>query len=267
MAIPAGCQELKGGASGELVVAADFPSPGRVVAGFSELVRGLDTGHTLWETAPPPPDTTARERVDWWLAGIQAGGMKVRAVLGYCVGGVYAAALVDGIAHLQCSAPELIVFDPERPDPALLERHFNEALDMMAALLLPPEVADARRAATAARSEGGGMVEVGTELAALARRLGAAAGARAGLDPARSGELTASFTAFLSYLVTAAELDPLDRWREATALTSASAHAGLNQLAPDLRARTVAREQHFAVPHQDLLRDAGVARAVGELLA
>src|SRR5262249_22747383 len=154
-----------------------------------------------------------------WLTDIRAADRPVRAVLGFCVGAVYAAALAELLGAEYGTRVGLIVFDPERPDPDLLLRHFDGALDGLSAGLSRDELAAARGAGREAGQAHDDMPKLAAVLSALLAEHGGPALRRAGLDEARRAELVGTFTGFLGYLVTAAELDPRTAWRDAVALS------------------------------------------------
>lgn len=262
------------GDSSRLIVAADFPATGRTVAGFTDLFTSAaapPTHDTVWETAPPPTGTEAAmsgaDQVDRWLRDLPVGDRPVRAVAGFCVGAVYAAAIAERLRRRQGELPVVVLFDPERPDPDLLLRHYTAVIDALAAVLSTAERQAALAAGGQARDYNDGMEKVAAALSGLFLEHGAPALARTGLDRHRQEELRGTFAAFLAYLVAAAELDPAPVWRRATALSSNTPHSGLNPLPPDARAAAVATELRFAVPHTELLRDAEVVRTCHELLA
>ncbi|POM24530.1 hypothetical protein BTM25_31590 [Actinomadura rubteroloni] len=264
---PAAYNVLRSSASADLILASDFSATtGRTVGSFSDLIPKVSTSCAVWETRPPAPgDRTAEDHLDRWAADVRASGLTVRRVLGYCVGSVFAAGLAERVAAWQ-EAPGLIVFDPEVPHPALLHRHFQDAVGALAGFMTAAQVETARREGDAALRDIDGMPELAATLSGLVVAHGEPALAAIGLAPDRAAELLGGFGAFLSYLVSAAELDPARGWATATAITSATEHNGLNTLPDAVRAGTVAREVRFDLPHAELLRDAGVVAAINDLL-
>ena len=256
--------------SGDLILTSDYPATGRTVAGFADLFAGLPGTHAVWETAPPrsagDAAASADERTGRWAAEVRESGRPVRAVLGFCVGSVFAAGLAERIAEWSAQPPRLILFDPERPDPGLLHRHYRELMNGLAAYLGPGELETAQRAGDEAARETTDMAALALALANLFAEHGGRAFARTGLDAVRSAELVDTFRSFLRYLVAAADLDPRKVWAQATALSSATATSGLNALPDEERARTTAREIRFDVGHTELLRDDEVIRTVRDLM-
>jgi hypothetical protein len=268
--MPAAHNVLRTGTSSDLVISADFPATGRTVASFSALFAGPDAplpAATVWETAPPPVGgevgMSGADHVDRWLGDI-ADPDRVRAVVGFCVGAVYAAALAERLGP--AGRVPLVLFDPERPDPDLLLRHYNGVVEGLAAFCSADEQAAALDAGRRARREHEDMAKLAAVLGELFAEHGAPPLRRTGLDERRREELAGTFSAFIGYLVAAAELDPVPAWRRATAVSSSTLHSGLNPLRPADRATLVARELRFGIPHTDLLRDREVARACRDLL-
>ncbi|HEX5495832.1 MAG TPA: hypothetical protein VFX70_14775 [Mycobacteriales bacterium] len=265
MRAPKAHNVLAVGDSVGLIVASDFPATGRTVAGFGDLFAGLTGTYPVWETAPPPlgdqVGMTAQDYLDRWAADVEAAVMPVHAVVGFCVGAVFAAALAE-----RFGAARVVLFDPERPDPDLLLRHYDGVIGGLSAAMLPAEIVAAREAGAAARRATGDMPKLADALCAMLAEHGQPALRRTGLDERRRAELVDTFTSFIAYLVAAAELDPLAVWADATALSSAGPHNGLNPLPPEQRARIVARELRFDVDHTGLLRDGRVIGAVRDLM-
>jgi hypothetical protein len=264
---PAAFNVLRGSSTTDLILASDFAATtGRTVGSFSDLIPRLKTGYAVWETRPPAPgDRSADDHLDRWAADVRASGLTVRAVLGYCVGSVFGAGLVERVSAWQ-EPPMLIVFDPEVPHPALLHRHYLDAVTALAGFMTAAQVEAARREGDVALAEKLAMTELAKVLSDLIVAYGEPALAGIGLAADRSAELLGGFRAFLSYLVSAAELDPSRGWAAATSITSATEHNGLNTLPADRREGAVAREILFDLPHPELLRDPDVAAAVEGLL-
>lgn len=149
MGAPAAWSVLRRSEQGELVLACDFSAAGRPIATFSEFAELLTADCELWETAPPSPletvGMTGADQVARWARDVRGSDREVRAVLGFCTGALYAAALAEEIADWQ-RRPRLILLDPE-PARARMMADFYESLVSVrfAALLSPDETADAVR--------------------------------------------------------------------------------------------------------------------------
>lgn len=253
-----------------MILTADFSATGRTVGSFSDLFKFFPSDFMVWETVPPKPGDergmTATDHVDRWLSDLQGRDLHIHAILGYCVGAVFAARLAEYVREWQEVAPTLILFDPERPDARLLRRHYDDALSVISAVMTPAEVDAARRGGEEAVRDNEDLSKVAHALSDLVIAVSGPVFARAGLDVVRRTELTGTFSSFLSYLVAASEIDPTQTWTNAVAISSASPGNGLNVLPRSARNGIVAREIRFDLPHGELLRDKDVAHAMCELL-
>ncbi|MFC9913222.1 hypothetical protein [Streptomyces sp. NPDC059862] len=255
----------------ELVLAVDFDATGRAEGRFTDLATGLaGLPFSIWETVPQEAGTGGGAGgagpVERWLEEVAADGRPVRAVLGFCVGAVYAGAIAQRLAARQGQAPALVLFDPEQSAPLTLYSQFHKVIDSMSALLSAEETAQAAAEARRAHEQHTTMASLGAELLAVYRRTAKPAFDRLELDDKRQEEITAVFASFVGYLIAAAEIDPLPAWREAVVVTSSSPTSGLNGSRGAGQDITVGREIRVDVPHVDLLRDPGVTRTVAELL-
>jgi hypothetical protein len=261
---------LHEGTSGDLVLASDFPATGRTVPGFSDLVAKLLPASSVWETAPPPAGSeegmSAADYTGRWLADLKEIGRPVRAVLGYCVGSVFAAPIAEQLAQWQPEPPAVVVIDPERPDGALIHRHYHELIAGLSVVLTPQEVTDAQEAGRRVRESAIDLASLARALSDLFRDAGDIGFARAGLDEVRRAELVGTFRGFLHYLVVAGEIDPVPVWSTATAISSVSPQNGLNVLSPREREEIVGREVRFDLEHAQLLCDPEVVALVSELI-
>lgn len=258
---PRSWKVLTSGSRRDLVLAVDFASTGRKASSFSELAPKLDPAIPFWETVQPPIGASALTGADyvaWWLEDIQRSARRVDAVLGYCAGGVFASALVEGIRQVQGSAPKLVVFDPESPNAPALLRDFDNVVQHMATLLSPEEVTDAKAAARVAHAKQTNFEVMSAELVDIFRRAAGAAFARAGLDDELASELIDTFAAYVAYLAAGRQIDPVPGWATATAIGSTHQSSGVRHAAKLIR---------FEIQHDDILRDDDVARTVTGLLA
>ncbi len=255
-----------GDGSTGMVLAVDFDASGRQEARFSDLVPNLRSDAEFRETVPPETARGGAGYVEHWARPLEAARVPVRAVLGYCAGSVYAAALADRIAAWQREAPELVLFDPELSVPQTLVWQYYKVVGIMAAHLPHEEIEVAREAG---RREFDRLADVGTlgdALVDLVRKYGDRAFAAAGLDPSRREELFGVFADFMRYLAFAGEIEPLDRWRTAVAFSSRTPMSGLRGMRADGRTIEVAREIEVGVDHAGLLADPAVAAEVSALL-
>jgi len=243
----------------DLVLAVDFSSTGRPIAGFNDLVPRLDPPVTAWETLPPPAGHVDRDGyVDWWLAEVRRSGRPVRAVLGYCAGAVFAAQMAERIADWQ-EEPLLVLLDPERPNTLGLYRDFHTVGETMASMLSEDELRRYHESASAVREKFGDddLTAVGTALGEVFTDVMGTVAERLELDDEVREELTGVFGSLVEYLVAADRFDPAEVWARSTAIRSGGPGGGA----------AVGHEITVDVEHHDLLRHDPTARAVSELLA
>ncbi|AGS67165.1 hypothetical protein [Streptomyces collinus] len=264
---------LDAASDADVVLATDFPVTGRNEGGFADLTPSLGLDCALWQTVAPArapgPGIDPDEYLAPWLAEVAASGRRVRAVLGYCAGSVFAGALAERIADRQPVAPQVVVFDPELVDVPTVHLQFGRVIGNMTAVLTPAEVDELAGAAERLAARPGiTPAAFATELYAIFEPIGSAALRRAGLDEGYAGELVALVGSFMTYLGVAAGLDPRPGWSRATVVTSASPASGLNRMraTPGLAPIAVADEVRFEVEHRDLLRTPEVATTVAGLL-
>ncbi|MEV4826363.1 hypothetical protein [Micromonospora sp. NPDC049274] len=265
---------LRNSTSQEVVLCADFQTTGRAEAGFPDLVPMLrhDSNYWLISPAPVAPDSPvdAGEYLESWLAPVREIGLPVRAVLGFCLGGVYGAALADGVARFQGSPPDLILLDPEQTQLVTIQYQLTKVLTMLNTVLAEAEIAEIHaKLGELASVEDISVRRYSREMFGEFRRFTNGAFERAGLDPGYGQEMLELFSAFLSYLSIAEDLDPRPAWLGATALSSTSPDSGLNRLRRTGEMGTgplVSDEIGFAEEHTELLRSSEVAQTVDKLL-
>ncbi|MEV5989679.1 hypothetical protein AB0L85_32870 [Streptomyces sp. NPDC052051] len=265
-------RELTGGNPEEIVLAVDFDATGRPEARFTDLAQRLGPDFTVWETAPQGMEAEAgpdgESYVKRWAEAARADGRTVRAVLGFCAGGVFAPFLADRIAEWQ-ERPKLLLFDPETVTPMTMYWQFAKVVELAAPTLTAAELAEAQDAGRRAQEELRSLDALSAELLTIFRRVGELAFPRLGLDATSSGELMATFSSFIGYLGAAGSLDPLAGWRTATVLASTTPTSGLNgyrQIHPDAGQDLVAREIRVETEHGNLLGNDEVAKLAVELL-
>ncbi|OLF06611.1 hypothetical protein BLA60_30520 [Actinophytocola xinjiangensis] len=215
----------------------------------------------MWEALPPPAGAergwSARDYLAGWLDGLPATGARISAVLGFCAGSVFAAAVADRVARWQADAPELVLFDPERPTAGALYAQYHRGAELFGSVLSPQEVADVLRRGQELLHANDDVQVFGPALSELYVSAGDTAFERVGLDPVRRAELSATFTSFVNWVVAADQLDPTPAWARATVVGSAT--RGGTDLG--------GRELRVDVEHVDLLRADAVAGVLSGLLS
>lgn len=259
----------------ELVLCADFTVTGRPEASFPDLVARLDLDPDFWHIIPPSiepgTDINGAEYVRSWLVPVRESGLRVKAVMGYCVGAVYAAELAEAVAELQGDKPQLIVFDPEQTSMDTIRYQFGNVLGILSSILNDEDIVETKEAVDRFYEiEGMTVGRYASELYETFRDIGQRAFLRAGLDPEYGEEMWGAFSSFLSYLSFADQLDPAPGWQRATALSSSSPLNGLNRLRGTAGEHAadgvVASEFAFTEGHDELLRSDEVIHTVAELL-
>ncbi|MEV5676426.1 hypothetical protein [Streptomyces sp. NPDC052179] len=254
-----GWKVLNEGRGTDLVLAVDFATTGRSDSSFTDLVPRLDPHLAVWETRQPDTGDgmSARDYIDLWVREAEDSGRTVRAVLGYCAGSVFAGEIAARVAGWQARPPRFVMFDPEVPSPAGLDRDFAAMMNQFASVLSADEVSAARQAAQTARAGAPDFAAFGAELVRIFREQAGAAFAREELDTELLEEFAAVFRSFVSYLDAARQIEPAAAWRTATAVSSRQPTEGAL-----LAARTV----EVPVDHVDILRSARTAEVVGEIV-
>lgn len=245
---------------GGLVLAVDFGHTQRAQSGFQDLAARLTPTRTVWETVQPPASPGGPAREDyraWWTGGLRDNTRPVDAVLGYCIGAVFAAEVLSQVAVRQDKPPLLILFDPEIPTRPSLLRDFNNAIEQLSPMLPSEEPGKLRDAARSAMDGCADFREFGVALKEIF-----GAGVTAAFDgipvgPRFTAELIGSFSSFIHYAMAAYRDAVPESWATATAITSRD-----GQDSADLSCRRI----RFDIGQADVLRDTEVARAVSGVL-
>lgn len=255
--------------SDQIVLGVDFPVTRRPEAGFAELAARIGPGYRFLQTKPPAARPGQRlcgdAYVGPWIEGIQHSRHRVRAVLGYGVGSVYAAAIATGISPGQ-QAPEVILFDPQFASKKLLGAEFHKEISAISPLLSDDEIERTRKAATEICGSAGDVANAAAELAGTYWEISSAAYERVGLGGACSRKFIASFESYISWLSVADQIDPSPAWQQSTTIVS-SDYAELPDRESLVDGSIIGRMIPFDAGHADLLRSNSVASAVLDLLA
>lgn len=264
------CWEVISGAdSGRVVLGVDFPAARRR-AGFAELSARIGSRYRFLQTRPPAARLVQRPRgeayVGRWVESICKESHQVLAVLGYCVGSLYAAAIAAGIARRQ-PMPKVILFDPQFASSKYLAREFLREIDAISSLLSDQEIEHTRKAAAEISGPAAcDLADAAAEMAGIYWELTSLAFERVGIGSAHNDRFIAPVCSYISWLSAAGKIDPSSVWKRSTAIVS-SDYAGL---APENRAGSgdgaIGQQIRFDVGHDDLLRSDSVACAVVDLL-
>lgn len=262
MALSSAWRVLSTGSSDEVVLACDYSTTARPEAQFSDFVTHLEPALTVWETTMPKPGTQtdwhADDYLDWWVEPLRASGTRVSAVLGFCAGSVFAAAVAHRVSQLQSQEVPLVILEPELPTSMALYDHYHRAIEMFAAVLDRSDVDGMLLAGQELLARNGDLQVFGPALSELYVRVAGDAMAKIGLDAARRAELSAIFALFISWVVAAGPIDPRQEWARAICV---SGKGDIDQgMETGLRITV-------DVDHDRMLADPEVVRTVVDALA
>jgi hypothetical protein len=257
---------------GRVVLGVDFPATRRAEAGFPDLAARIGPSYSLLLSNPPPARSSQRAHgaayVAPWIEGIRQDGRQVAAVLGCCVGSVYAAEIVEGISQWQ-QAPEVILFNPQLPSNVHISLALHREISALSSLLSDDELERTRKLATEiCQSVACDITDLAVEAAEAYWEVSSVAYERVGLGDSCDDKFIAPFDSYISWLAVAAQIDPCPVWENSTAVVSSD-----YALLPGGACRgddgdyLIGRSIPFEVPHIDLLRSDSVASAVLGLLA
>lgn len=239
-----------------IILAVDFDSTARQEAGFAKFAHLLDPSQEIWLTAQPEAAEhgllSADDYLRWWRECPVLDCGSVRAVVGYCVGSVFAGALAAEIARQQRTGPGLLLIDPEPVDMHSPYRDFKKAIGAMSVLSEHEEANYVSAALTACNDAGDDFGAAGTAVIKLYESAARTAFSRLGLDEEIYEDLAGLYRSYISYLHAAYQLDPSRTWGDALALTSARSSPG---------AAHTRQENQFPVSTEEMLNDQSVAAA------
>jgi hypothetical protein len=260
-----------GANSRQVVLCVDFPAARRPDASFAELAARIGPGYRFMQTRPPVARSCQRPGGDAyvgpWIDGIRHDRHQVRAIFGYYIGSVYAAAIAGGISRWQ-PMPKVILFDPQFASNKHLGLEFHREISAISSLLSDDEIERTRKTATEiSESPDCDVADTAAEMAGMYREVGSIAYERVGLGGAYDDKLMAPFDSYISWLSVADQIDPSPVWKNSTAIVSSnySKLPGGESKADDVGC-LIGRSIPFDVAHADLLRSDSVAQAVLDLL-
>jgi hypothetical protein len=257
--------------SGQTVLGIDFSGHNRRGARFPELATRIGSGYRFLQagpvTVPPGQWPSSEEYVVSWVEGARLDGNPMRAVLGHCVGGIYAAVIAERISQWQAE-PDVILLDPQFASMKFLGNELHKEISATSSLLSDDEIERARRITNKISD---------LKPSDVARRAAQAvecylevitpAFERAGLGDARGSTLYEYFISYMAWLSVAAELDPSRALKKSIVIMSRDYARLPGRMRPDDQAgRMAGRWIACDVSHADLLRSDSVAREVLGLL-
>jgi hypothetical protein len=260
---------------GEVILAVDFPSVGRPEAGFADLAENIGP---QWSECSVLQTVPAGGRIDRsasgpdyirpWVEQIRADGPPVTAVLGYCAGGVHAAAIAAEVGRWQRPAPKVILFDPQFDAGVLADEmcsQLNRMIDAFGSLLSARQVEEARKkTADLAGAKVGDLFDLADAVTSVLWQAGSAAFDRLDLSETGRTKAITLFQSFMSYLAVTTLLDVSSTWKISSAVLSAEyvAIAGQDPVEAGLFGHAVTVD----ASHADLLRSESTAQKVLELM-
>jgi hypothetical protein len=257
-----------GSGSRQIVLIVDFPAARRREAGFCELARSVG-GYRFLQTRPPAARSCQRLAGDAyvgpWIDGIEQDRHQVLAVLGRGIGGVYAAAIAEGISRLQ-QMPEVILFDPQPASIEHLGLEFRRELSDLASLLNDEEIERTTRMTDEITGSAAcDVADAASRMAGIYCELCSLAYERVGLGD-DDGKYITSFDSYMSWLSAAGQIDPSPIWRHSTAIVSADYAGPGGGGAEEGDDLPIGRKISFDIAQADLLRSDSVAQALVGLL-
>jgi hypothetical protein len=259
--------------SNRLILAVDFPAAGRNEAGFDDLTSRMGpawSGFGVRQTVPPPVRLAGRPPGDFytehWIRGVEWEKFEVVAVLGYCVGSVYAAEVAKRLTEWQAE-PEVVLFDPQLTDSQLLAAEMHKMIGMAGAVFSAQEAGEARERATGIiETHGDALFDAAVHIVGLYREMATIAFRRIGLNDARRDEVVQLFESYMTWLAAAAQVDPGEVWKRATALTS-SDYAIMEKRGDTTvlnATEVIGRRFPLEIGHADLMRSDEAVRILRE---
>lgn len=259
------------GKSNRVILGVDFPAAGRAEASFTELAAGLGSEFGFLQTVAPRFSPDQRVSADTytraWVDDARRSGWQVAAVLGYCLGSVYAAPIAESISAWQDAAPKIILFDPLRADIRLLGLEIRKVISRFGPLLSKDEVELAEKRideiTTPAPGVSADLAEAAVALVALFRDIGQPACARLGLNDARKNEMIQLFESYISWTSVAAQVDPMRSWKKSAAIMSTEyvRQSGGDEPA-DIWASIFGEVIALDIAHGDLLRSESTVKVI-----
>jgi hypothetical protein len=248
-------RRLRDGSDEAIVLAVDFgPRTGQ--RGFVQFAEHMDVPHPVYQTIPPPPLGPVTEfarpprYLEYW--GEPVAGRRVCAVLAFCCGARFAAAIAGLVGE-----PPVILLDPSDVSVPMLKAEFDATVESLSAQAGADTMRAARQAAAEAARDSD-LAAVADALCAQQRRVAEAALFPAGMSARLIGQLCDRFAAYLGYLVAAA------RTPQHPGPAPALVLAAKDHTVPEPY-----KEQavHLAVGHERLLSDCAAATLVRQCLA
>jgi hypothetical protein len=249
------------------VLGIDFSGMRRREASFTKLALRIGSGYRFLQARPvsarPGRRPSSHEYVASWVEGARQDGNPTRAVLGHCVGGIYAAVAAECISQWQLE-PDLVLLDPQFASTGLLSHELHKEISATTSLMSNDEIDYARNIANEISAfESRDMVQIASYATESYLEVITPAFERAGLGDARGSKLNEHFVSYMAWLSVAAELDPSRALKKSTVIMSRDyAELPGRMLFDDDADSLPGRWIVCDVSHADLLRSDSVAKEV-----
>jgi len=256
--------------SEQTVLGVDFSSRKRREASFTQLAAKIGTRYRFLQARPVMVRSGQRPSSYEYIVSLAEGarqdGNPMRAVLGRCAGGSYAAVIAEYIAQWQ-PEPDVILFDPQFVNTKFLSHELQKEISATSSLMSDDEVERARKVAREiSGSETWDMPQAAAYAVESYLAIITPAFERAGLGDARGSEFNKHFESYMAWLAVAAELDVGRILRKSIAVMSRD-YAGLpGRITFDDSSGLAGRCIVCDVSHSDLLRSDSVAKEVLDFL-
>jgi len=253
------------------VLGIDFSGMKRRAASFAELALNIGSGYRFLQARPvavgPGRRPCSYEYIVSWVEGARQDGNPMRAVLGHCVGGVYAAIAAESISQWQLE-PDIILLDPQFASTEFLSHELHKEINATRSLMSEDEIEYATKIASEVSDlKSLDMVQIATYAVESYLEIITPAFERAGLGDARGSRLNEHFVSYMAWLSVAAELDPSRVLKKSTVITSRDyAELPGRMFFNDNAGSPAARWIVCDVSHADLLRSDSVAKKVLDVL-
>ncbi|HEY1625113.1 MAG TPA: hypothetical protein VGG16_15075 [Streptosporangiaceae bacterium] len=257
--------------SAQTVLGIDFADRKRREASFAELATRIGSGYRFLQTRPVTVPQgqwpSSEEYILSWVEDARRDGNPMRAVLGHCVGSVYAAAVAERISQWQ-PEPDVILFDPQLASLKSLGDELRKEISANSSLMSDDEIERAREITNRiSYLDPSGVARIAAHAVESYLEVITPAFERAGLGTVRGSKLYEYFVSYMAWLSVAAELDPSRALKKSIVIMSHDYAKLPNRMLPDDYAgNSAVRWIACDVSHAELLRSDSVAKEVLDLL-
>jgi hypothetical protein len=252
--------------SPQTVLGIDFSGRRRREASFTELASRIGSGYRFLQARPvtvhPGRRPSSDEYIVSWVEGARQDGNPMRAVLGRCVGGIYAAVVAECISQWQ-PEPDIILVDPQFASTEFLGHELHKEISTTSSLMSNDEIELARKIACEISDlKSRDMVQIATYAVESYLEVITPAFERAGLGDARGSKLNEYFVSYMAWLSVAGELNPGRALKKSIVITSRDYAELPGRMLFDDAGSLAGRWIVCDVSHADLLRSDSVAKEV-----